>query len=636
MRPIVGLLHASPLKNNFTSSVSSSITGGEEIPDIEVELERQEIQAVLQASKRDCVLMHQPLTKPALVEALKRCHILLLGAHGIAGGGIVLETNWFQGELLTVGELTEILVKLRSEGELVCKFCFVSSCYSELAGKALMENGVEHVVTIAGGDRISNLVSRSFFARVLLALLLGVHSVGQAVELGLRFVETHPELTPARRGRQREKFVYYCGEGRAGERLFASPVDDGVVHQAGLANSTLVGFPSSTLQQPGPIFGRQETIQDVLQGLLLNGTDRHGLVVLRQTGRGMGSSLIVHFVASYLATRRAFDTIELVHSFAGASSRLLSANGPGSLLLVVDAAWDDDNNHDGDDGEAEKRFWQAVEANPAVSLLVVSKSSAAVPLHATPVLVEPLKPKYVVMLLDYLAKGEAPPTSAAAAFGKMAITATEAIDGNPLQVIAKAKTNKLVTTTNQSIAHLIQQLQQDLAPVWRASLLTNTNTTTSVRTLTATELAFIDRQRNRFVSQEQFWQRWLHPTLQTLAHVDQYWKRGLVLGFISETQCNELLQQQPRGTFLLRFSERNAGTLTLSHVVQKDEETAVEKVSLQISPVLVSAKRADGTIVSFPCLGKALRRFTKLTLVMVMCLESGSITTTPVARLEEM
>ncbi|KAH9253916.1 hypothetical protein BASA81_008040 [Batrachochytrium salamandrivorans] len=601
MRPIVGLLHASPLKNNFSSSVSSSITGGEEIPDIEVELERQEIQAALQASKRHCVLMSQPLTKPALVEALKRCHILLLGAHGIAGGGIVLETNWFQGELLTVSELTEILVKLKNEGELVCKFCFVSSCYSELAGRALMANGVEHVVTIAGEDRISNLVSRSFFSRVLLALLLDLNSVGHAVESGLKFVETHPELTPARRMRQREKFVYYCSEGRAGELLFDSPIDNGLVEQAGLANSTLVGFPSSTLQQPGPIFGRQETIQDVLQALLLNGKDNHGLVVLRQAAKGMGSSLIVHFVASYLATRRAFDTIELVHSFAVASSRLLLTNSPGSLLLVVDAALDDD--------EGEKEFWQAVEVKPAISLLVVSKSNTAIPLHVTPLFVEPLKPKYVVMLLDYLAKGETPPTIA---FGKMTLTTTtESIEGNPLQVIAKAKTNKLTTTTNQSITHLIQHIQQDLAPVWRASVMA---TTTMARTLTATELAFIDRQRNRFASQEQFWQRWLHPTLQTLTHVDQYWKRGLVLGFISETQCNELLQQQPQGTFLLRFSERNAGTITLSHVVQQhkdndgeEEEMTVEKVTLQISPVLVSAKRADGTTVSFPSLGRALK-----------------------------
>jgi len=44
------------------------------------------------------------------------------------------------------------------------------------------------------------------------------------------------------------------------------------------------------------------------------------------------------------------------------------------------------------------------------------------------------------------------------------------------------------------------------------------------------------------------------------------WLKGLIFGFISKEEAEEILQKQPQGTFLLRFSERSAGQFAVAYV----------------------------------------------------------------------
>ena len=43
------------------------------------------------------------------------------------------------------------------------------------------------------------------------------------------------------------------------------------------------------------------------------------------------------------------------------------------------------------------------------------------------------------------------------------------------------------------------------------------------------------------------------------------WKKGYVMGFVARTKAESLLQQQPPGTFLLRFSDSKRGGVSIAY-----------------------------------------------------------------------
>ncbi|XP_065838749.1 signal transducer and activator of transcription 5B-like [Oscarella lobularis] len=49
------------------------------------------------------------------------------------------------------------------------------------------------------------------------------------------------------------------------------------------------------------------------------------------------------------------------------------------------------------------------------------------------------------------------------------------------------------------------------------------------------------------------------------------WQDGLILGFETKQEAQELLQSRPRGTFLLRFSDSEVGGVTVAWVADNDQ-----------------------------------------------------------------
>ena len=62
-----------------------------------------------------------------------------------------------------------------------------------------------------------------------------------------------------------------------------------------------------------------------------------------------------------------------------------------------------------------------------------------------------------------------------------------------------------------------------------------------------------------------FWE-WFHSTLAlTQRDMKDLWKMGYVMGFIARTKAESLLQTQPPGTFLLRFSDSMRGGVSIAY-----------------------------------------------------------------------
>ena len=60
-----------------------------------------------------------------------------------------------------------------------------------------------------------------------------------------------------------------------------------------------------------------------------------------------------------------------------------------------------------------------------------------------------------------------------------------------------------------------------------------------------------------------FWE-WFHSMLSlTHQHMEDLWKKGYVMGFVSKAKANCLLLQQPPGTFLLRYSDSKIGGVSI-------------------------------------------------------------------------
>ena len=53
--------------------------------------------------------------------------------------------------------------------------------------------------------------------------------------------------------------------------------------------------------------------------------------------------------------------------------------------------------------------------------------------------------------------------------------------------------------------------------------------------------------------------------LLTKDHLELLWKKGYVLGFVEKLEAESMLSQQPKGTFLLRFSDSKLGAVTIAY-----------------------------------------------------------------------
>ena len=62
-----------------------------------------------------------------------------------------------------------------------------------------------------------------------------------------------------------------------------------------------------------------------------------------------------------------------------------------------------------------------------------------------------------------------------------------------------------------------------------------------------------------------FWEWFLSMLLLTMNHLKLLWKKGYVLGFVEKAKAEDMLLQQPKGTFLLRFSDSTLGAVTIAY-----------------------------------------------------------------------
>ena len=61
-----------------------------------------------------------------------------------------------------------------------------------------------------------------------------------------------------------------------------------------------------------------------------------------------------------------------------------------------------------------------------------------------------------------------------------------------------------------------------------------------------------------------FWE-WFYGVMKlTREHLRGPWNDGLVMGFVGRRQAEEMLQQRPHGTFLLRYSDSELGGITIA------------------------------------------------------------------------
>ena len=63
-----------------------------------------------------------------------------------------------------------------------------------------------------------------------------------------------------------------------------------------------------------------------------------------------------------------------------------------------------------------------------------------------------------------------------------------------------------------------------------------------------------------------FWEWFQSILVLTQQHMQDLWKKGYVLGFVSKAKVESLLRQQPPGTFLLRFSDSKIGGVSISYL----------------------------------------------------------------------
>ena len=63
-----------------------------------------------------------------------------------------------------------------------------------------------------------------------------------------------------------------------------------------------------------------------------------------------------------------------------------------------------------------------------------------------------------------------------------------------------------------------------------------------------------------------FWE-WFHSMLSlTQQHMEDLWKKGYVMGFVTKAKANSLLLQQPPGTFLFRYSDSRIGGVSIAYL----------------------------------------------------------------------
>lgn len=112
--------------------------------------------------------------------------------------------------------------------------------------------------------------------------------------------------------------------------------------------------------------------------------------------------------------------------------------------------------------------------------------------------------------------------------------------------------------------HFLRSTRQDLADPERPLSLNDLNY------LARTQ--FNNRRVLNKTDLEEFW-KWFGLACRRIRHQIPFhtlWMKGLVFGFITRKETEELLRDEPCGVFIVRFSESNAGKVVVSYVKHND------------------------------------------------------------------
>ena len=590
MSPLIVLLHAWPLQG------VDQIGNDEELPDVERDLERNDAVVALQELKLDVALKCLPLNRDTIAEALMTARVILIGTHGSRSGGLVFEKGIGEAELVTKDELKETLKHIE---KVETRMVFVSACHSEEFGQFFVELGVDYSIAIVGEERVSNLASRAFFQEFLKQALVD-KTIKDAVEDGIRFVETHPKLPPERQVNQRKKFAHF--QRNDGNVYLFDPKESpnmGVARDL-TESSDYFGFKRRDL--PNPIIGRHSTVRSLAK--LLKENRR---VTLVQSEPGLGSSIVAHFLCRYMGDRNCFSAIIMRETFVEARFFFGSEEDLPENLLVIDTAWG------ANDDEDETWFYNNASKFKA-HLFVIDKRNQLRfgPIPAVPL--DALESTHAERLRAMLLGMQSLPN-------ELMLPPS----GNPRKIIEWVKSvarrqpvhlERLRNAKNEldSWESCLDSIIRDcvIGPdVWSKK---------ERRFLEFHEVTWIKRLAGKdklYPTLDQFWMQWLRPTLETLSALEPYWTSRSLLGFVSEEETNKIiLRDKDPGTFLLRCSETRPGALALSYV---GENGAIQKTQLQVKPDGSIIMQAKAEKVQCSTLGEAVMmlRFLKKVVVSV-------------------
>lgn len=82
---------------------------------------------------------------------------------------------------------------------------------------------------------------------------------------------------------------------------------------------------------------------------------------------------------------------------------------------------------------------------------------------------------------------------------------------------------------------------------------------------------FSKKKSNRGLT---FWE-WFYLCFKLIKeHLNEYWNKGFIEGFISKERVEEKLSTCPQGTFILRFSDSVKGSISIAYVIRKIDGSA--------------------------------------------------------------
>lgn len=106
-------------------------------------------------------------------------------------------------------------------------------------------------------------------------------------------------------------------------------------------------------------------------------------------------------------------------------------------------------------------------------------------------------------------------------------------------------------------------------------------------------------------------------TLRFKRHCLKLWSSGIIMGFVNRAKCEQVMSAQEKGTFMIRFSETQAGLFSITYATGHEDKKVLHYL---VTMDDIGHNRS---------LPEFLRRTNLLTHVLKLNVESGELTRVP-------